>query len=215
MSILFASLLLQLGCTKHDSHTEAESPDWEALLVEGAKITNNSGTFTLRLTNIAEITISSGKIVACDGFVFHDDPLPVVFPLGKFPLTLAVAQFSNDQRVACAMINLKNAKVTKWSNCGEYGVDSSTGCYMDVKSARLLRKQTEKEPNYYLKVIAEMEKQRLGSVSAANIVLEENSLLNCVLFESGFGDGSYECFVGYDETGEAAKLVTNFRILSP
>lgn len=213
--------LLVSGCTKVAKETVesednlAKSPDWEALLVDGSSVSNQLGSFTLRLTNMAEIVVASGKVVACDGFVFDSHPLKAEFPLGKFPVQLAVAQFSNDQRVACATIVFSTNAAVRWEFCGGYGVDSGTGCYMDVKTAKLLEKRMEREPNYFMKLIPEMEKQQVNTWSWLNLRLEEASGLNAVLFSSGFGDGGYNCFVGYDAAGKPAKLITDFGILNP
>lgn len=220
-SCLLAGFLFVSGCTKVAKETvesedkPAKSPDWEVLLLDGSSVSNQFGNFTLRLTNKAEIVIASGKLVACDGFVFDSQPLKAEFPLGKFPVQLAVAQFPNDQRVACATLVFSTNTAVRWEFCGGYGVDSGTGCYMDVKAAKLLEKRMEREPNYFMKLIPEMEKQQVNTWSWLNLRLEEASGLNVVWFSSGFGDGGYNCFVGYDAAGKPAKLITDFGILNP
>lgn len=223
MGLLCLAVLLSLlsGCTKtpkesYESEAKPErSPDWDVLLVGGVRFTNEFGSFTLHLTNIADITIASGKVVACDGFVFDSHPLKAEFPTGKFPVCLAVAQFTNDQRVACATVRFGTNPAVRWEFCGSYGVDSGTGCYMDVQAAKLLEKRMEREPNYFMKLIPELEKQQVNTWSWLNLRLEEASGLNAVLFSSGVGDGGYNCFVGYDAAGKLTKLVTDFSILSP
>lgn len=218
---ILTALLLVSGCTKStnenaESETKpAQSPDWEALLVEGSSNSNQFGSFTLRLTNVAELVVTSGKLVACDGFVFDSHPLTAEFPLGKFPVQLAVAQFSNDQRVAAATVQFNTNAAVRWEFCGSYGVDSGTGCYLDVTAAKLLEKRTEREPNFFMTLLPQMEKQQVNTWSWLNLAVDETSGLNAVLFSSGFGDGGYNCFVGYDSAGKPAKLVTDFGILNP
>lgn len=216
-SLLFG-LALQSGCTKKPSvanqANHRHAPDWDVLLNDGGRFTNEFGSFTLCLTNIADIRIMSGKVVACDGFVFESEPLEAEFPTGIFPVCLAVAQFTNDQRVACAAILFSTNAAVRWEFCGGYGVDSGTGCYMDVKAAKLRDKQTKLEPDSYMKVIAAMEKHRVDTWDWASIALDETTGINFVLFSSGFGDGGYNCFVGYDATGKPTRLVTDFSILS-
>jgi hypothetical protein len=209
-------VVLQSSCMKKKTDdVVVQSPDWESLLKDGSAFTNELGQFTLRLTNVVDLTIASGKVVACDGLVFETEALAGKFPAGKFPIMLAVAHFSDDQRVACAVVRFNQAKTVRWKSCGGYGVDSGTGCYMDAKAAAILEKRFLKEPDFPTKVIAELEKHQINTWSWANITLDEATGLNCVLFSSGVGDGGYNCFVGYDEGGTPTMLVTDFGLLSP
>jgi hypothetical protein len=213
VTLLFVVLIS--GCGEKKPDQAVSSPNWDALLQEGASVTNEFGSFVLHLTNVADLTIASGKLVACDGFVFESEPVYGEFPTGRFPVVLTVAQFSNDQRIACAVVQFNSNPASRWEFCGSYGVDSGTGSYLDPKAAVLLEKRLLKDPNGYLQVIAEMERRQVNTWSWANLVLDEATGLNQILFSSGVGDGGYNCFVGYDNQGNPTKLVTDFQILNP
>jgi hypothetical protein len=215
LTVVALCAVLLPACRERKPDQTIGSPDWDALLKDGASITNGFGSFVLHLTNVADLTISSGRLVACDGFVFAQSPLAGKFPAGKFPVVLAVAQFSNDQRVACAVVQFSSKPASRWNFCGSYGVDSGTGSYLDAKAAALLEKRLQKDPNGYLKIIADMEQRQVNTWSWANLTLDELTGLNQVLFSSGVGDGGYNCFVGYDDHGKPTKLVTDFQILKP
>jgi hypothetical protein len=213
--VILLFVVLISGCGEKKPGQTVSSPNWDALLQEGASITNGFGSFVLRLTNVADLTIASGRLVAGDGFAFESEPVSGEFPTGRFPVILTVAQFSNDQRIACAVVQFNSNPARRWEFCGSYGVDSGTGSYLDPKAAALLEKRLVKDPDSYLQVIAEMERRQVNTWSWANLVLDEATGLNQILFSSGVGDGGYNCFVGYDDQGKPTRLVTDFQILNP
>ena len=57
---------------------------------------------------------------------------------------------------------------------------------MDAKAAKLLEKRMEREPNYFMKLIPEMEKQQSQHVGWLNLRLEEASGAECGLVLVGF-----------------------------
>ena len=63
------------------------------------------------------------------------------------------------------------------------------------------------------KVIAEMENNALNvnrAANWANVLLNDITEANVIAFSSGWGDGGYSSYWGYDEKGNLAALVTDF-----
>jgi hypothetical protein len=48
---------------------------------------------------------------------------------------------------------------------------------------------------------------------AANVCIDPSSGANVVAFTSGFGDGSYSTYVGYDAAGHPMALATDFGVV--
>jgi hypothetical protein len=121
-----------------------------------------------------------------------------------------------------------------------YGVDSGTGCFMDFDVAKLLYDLANPDPVAYEsarqvsfdqawalssaaldrfhrefadRVIAEMDKNASENRGDwANVVLNDVTGANVITFSSGWGDGGYSSYWGYDAKGNVAKLVTDFAL---
>jgi len=201
-----------------------ELPDYSKLFIEGRKISSEYGVAILRTYKAGELFIPSGRIVACDAFVSHASPFTTAVPPNSYPVVLSVAHFGDyDQRVAAAMLKLRDAKPIKWEMAlnacqdlsslreGEvfgYGVDSGTGCFMDIEAAQILTKSD----NYSDLLMAELDKTYIDTWSWANIPLNPVSKANVIAFSTGFGDGVYASYFGYDEKGDMASLLTDFML---
>lgn len=61
-------------------------------------------------------------------------------------------------------------------------------------------------------VIAEMELNSCGSASWADVLVVESTGANVITFSSGWGDGEYASFWGYDASGELTCLITDFAL---
>jgi hypothetical protein len=90
-----------------------------------------------------------------------------------------------------------------------YGVDSATGCFMDVEAARVLSENADGD--IYSEQIAEgMDKTYVDTWSWANICLNPATGANIICFSTGLGDGAYASYFGYGEKGGVLCLVTDF-----
>jgi hypothetical protein len=201
---------LVAGCGRNTSDEFADQPpDLIQAFENGRIVTNDIGRFTLKLEQAGELAVSSGRIVACDAFVFHDQALSKKVAPGKYPVILSVACFTNDQRVACAMLRISEKRVAKWTFGYSYGVDSGTGSFMDRDAARLYEAKVTRDSRFFEHIIDAMEKSKF-----TNFVLDPASGANVIAFSSGFGDGQYSTYIGLDEEGQVARIVTDFGLLT-
>ena len=95
-----------------------------------------------------------------------------------------------------------------------YPVDSGTGCFMDLKAAGVLRKRKRDDRGYSDRLIKAGRSVYVHTRDWADFRLEAETGLNLVFFSSGFGDGTYASYWGFDAAGELACLVTDFRVLT-
>ena len=175
---------------------------------------------------IGDIIIKDGYIVACDPFLYNNDlPFTKKFQTGNFPVELAVAQIDDDERVAFARIKFSNESPTSWTiavcdgqdisklNVDEifgYGVDAGTGAFMDTSGAKeFMNFLTEEENNFQI-LIDEMEKNYKHTW---DWLLWDRNNTNVAMFKSGWGDGLYATYIGYDKAGSICRLVTDFAVI--
>ena len=94
-----------------------------------------------------------------------------------------------------------------------YGVDAGIGSFMDWEAARWLERKFRANDKYFEQLMTLIDKTYIHTRSWANVTLDESSSLNCAIFSSGFGNGLYASYWGYDETDGIACLMTDFGLL--
>lgn len=175
---------------------------------------------------IGNLKIIKGSIVACDPFLYNNDlPFTTKFPLGDFPVQLAVAQIDDDERIAFSRISFSAETPVSWTLAvreGQdlsklkndeiygYGVDAGTGAFMDISGAKeFMSFLMEKENNYEV-LIEEMEKNYKDTW---DWLLWSRNDFNVAMFKSGWGDGFYASYIGSDKNGLICRLVTDFGVI--
>lgn len=93
-----------------------------------------------------------------------------------------------------------------------YPVDAGVGCFMDAKAGRELEALMKKKPDYYEVLSAEMDKTYVHTWSWLNFKLGDG-MQNIVAFSSGFGDGMYASYAGFDAESEVSVIVTDFGVV--
>lgn len=193
-------------------------------LQDGCKV----GQMTLSRRYVGDLSLPTGQLIACDPFVMLDAaPFKLHLPTGTFPVALTVAATDIDQRVAFGTLRLSQTIPATWDMMtvgnhdpselkdGEifgYGVDSGTGCFMDLTAYHLLAQRMSEKADFYETLIAEMEKTYKNTWSWLDLKL---GAVNLIAFSSGYGDGVYASYVGLDASGEVAAIVTDFGIVPP
>ena len=195
-------------------------PDYlELALDDGRRVQD----FTLTHRSAGDLLLPSGRLVACDPFVFPEmEPFSIWLPLGSFPVILSIAEFSDDQRVAFATVRFRKSKPVAWDmlTVGDqslltlkpdeifgYPVDAGTGCFMDHSAGKLLTEIMSRDREFYETLIAEMDKTYRHTWSSLNMKFGD---ANLVAFSSGCGDGIYASYAGFDEDGEVTVVITDF-----
>lgn len=185
---------------------------------------------TFQVHELGQLLITSGAIAASDPFVSPNvAPYVQAVPNGRHPVSVAVARFENgDERVAFARTRFANSTAIAWKMAlapGQdpaglgpdeyfgYGVDSGTGCFMDPIAGRLLSELMDADSNYYDAVDKEMQNTYRPTWSWLDWRPSKAREENITCFSSGWGDGSYASFFGFDADGRVSALVTDFAVL--
>lgn len=184
------------------------------------------GEMKLSHHSAGDLILPSGQLVACDPIVVPDaPPFKLSLPSGSFPVTLSIAHIKTDQRVAFATLRFTQTAPAYWEMLaagnqeistlkeGEifgYGVDSGTGCFMDLSTCRALAERMDKQQDFAETLIDEMHKTYRNTWSWLDTMLGEGNLL---AFSSGYGDGVYATYAGRDSNGQISAAVTDFGVL--
>jgi hypothetical protein len=108
--------------------------------------------YNFYIVDIGELKIVEGKIIACDPLLFNNDlPFTTIFPIGHFPVQLAVAKVNSDERVGFSRIKFSSKNPTGWKiavcegqrfedletdDIFSYGVDAGLGAFMDTSGGK-------------------------------------------------------------------------------
>jgi hypothetical protein len=177
------------------------------------------GTIEVATKIIGELKLPTGRIVACDPFTTDfasaNEPLAGAAPTGVFPVEVALATYGNgDTRVACVRVRFADEPAVRWQDPGQpdqldtaqgptsgYGVDTGTGCFFDAAAVGAVDSDAW---------LAAMEATQ---VPTWGWHVDELATANVVMFSTGFGDGIYASYWGFDAAGRVVELVTDFRVL--
>lgn len=183
----------------------------------------------MREQPLGKINLPTGKIVANDPVcLFEKEPFERTVSPGEYPVMLYVLHLNNDQRVAFAEIRFTEELPADFeiatisgddvSRLGDddffgYGVDSGTGGFMDEITCGELEKLIDASDDYMFDPLDDaLEESYVNTYSTANVCLPD-SQHNVAAFSSGYGDGVYPSFWGFDKNGELCSLITDFLII--
>lgn len=196
---------------------------------------------TITTYRIGEIILTSGNLLAWDLLMIPDErySLKKALEPGRYPVVVSVAEFRpvGDTRIACAMLRVSEEPAVRWEPAAfnepdinqteelfSYGVDSGTGSFMDVDVARALARLEWEEAGghdrfeeFCDQILAEMGRHCFGArgtAAWADVRVDESTEANVITFSSGWGDGGYASFWGYDAAGKLTGLVTDFALFS-
>jgi len=190
-------------------------------LIQGDEIS------ALEYYNLGNLVITSGKILACDPYYCAEaEPfITDLVPPGEYPVIVSVAHIKNDQRVALAAIFIGDALPLNWKIATPSGidltkrkrytycVDSGIGCFMDADAVNAFALICEDYDIDTDPLLAEMSRHYTHTWGWANLCLNQATGTNIIAFSSGWGDGGYPSYFGYDENENIICLVTEFGVL--
>ena len=94
----------------------ATPPLFEAAFVRGTKQTKAEKVFDLYGITIGQLKVGSGRIIACDPLHVEEYGIPFtqLFPIGEFPVQIAIAKLENEEVAAFARIKFSDEPVVRW-----------------------------------------------------------------------------------------------------
>ena len=195
---------------------------------------HEAGTaFKVRRIDAGKLVLPTGRICVTDAYSADEfPPLNRLVSPGDYPVEIVVAElpknlpFGND-RCAFIVVTFSDAKVSAWEPATAVAVaepcftderpngfvqEGATGLFSPEAGAvhfAHLRQQFDRQ----LQTIRKQARQ-FGGNDWINY-RPGRDRVNLIICEAGFGDGSFECFVGLTAAGRVARLVLDFDIADP
>ncbi|HWZ02036.1 MAG TPA: DUF4241 domain-containing protein [Mucilaginibacter sp.] len=193
----------------------------------------------VKMVDMGLLDVPTGSIVVCDPLAMPDwPPLNRKIPKGKYLVKIYLADFGNGHhRVTLAKLEIAPGRAERWvlavrdgedvttlkDKDGYFGfpVDAGIGCFWDEKTRDAFVKfdnklyETKGEGAYELYLIDEFKKSAtepddIGSWATYTV---PGSQLNVTMFSSGWGDGRYPAYWGFDKDNKLVSLVIDFIVL--
>lgn len=180
-----------------------------------------------------KINLPTGKIVACDPVLTNDmKAFKINFPQGEFPVLVHKERESNC--VAYVEIVFSDDKITDWKlattddqNADElkgeeifgYPVESGMGCFMDFATQddlnTLENTLFQRKGDDFMGIYEEFFHQHFyddnGAIDQFAMMKPSDEKAGTIFaFETGYGEGFYASYIGYDKNQKPAKLITEF-----
>lgn len=198
-----------------------------AFFTNATAITEDTIKTSFYTVNIGKLKVETGELVAWDPNQLEDaKPFIHKFPSGSYPVHLSIAKTKLDQRVAFARVYFSANPVSKWQfalrkgqenkpvfsdSIYGYGADAGIGLFMDMGSVKAYNKQIKEEPDLFEKIFfQDMDKHYQHTWSYTLYNLGKHNL---AAFYTGYGDGFYATFIGYDQQGKICRLLTDFSLV--
>jgi hypothetical protein len=160
---------------------------------------------------------------------------PVLLSIATFE---ANEHSEQTERVACALLRFTETMPVRWEPAltagqdpstlgpGElfgYDVEAGTGCFVDETAVNAWLQASSFNTEQYNPLFWENldrwnarlleEYFENGERLWANILIGEYGGINLIAFSSGWGDGGYATYAGYDADDQLVGLATDFRLL--
>ncbi|MDN3605505.1 DUF4241 domain-containing protein [Kaistella yonginensis] len=177
-----------------------------------------------------DITLTSGKLAVSDPLITSEMPaFTTDFPLGNFPVLVHKEIDSNC--IAYVEIVFSNSEIASWKlatsegqNTGNlqegeifgFPVESGMGCLMDFETQQnlnlleqhLFKRKGDDFMGIYEEFFHEHFFQEEGAINQyAFLKPNEDKSGNIFAFETGYGEGFYASYIGFDEQNVPVKVV--------
>lgn len=194
--------------------------------------------YPVRTFRMGEILISSGRVIVADPFLMSTWSKPLAFSIapGRYPVDLAVADAGpSGQRVALARLLLSESPAVRWEiavtdeqnpadlqgdDIFGFGVDAGTAAFVDAGVPAWLEAQYPSENFEAYQDLTEGWQTRgeaggeaLG-IPYGFVLIERFGDGEAAMFSSGWGDGYYATWIGYDADDQPVALVTDFAVIT-
>jgi hypothetical protein len=186
-----------------------------------------------------QINLPTGQVVCTDP-MFREFGLPQSWTInkGEYPVYLYIGleeDFAG--RVAYAELLIKDEIPTYWEMSlisetllkdsferkmnGMYPVENGLSCFTDYETFKIYDQEikdfykNKKDGNFYNEILAMLfqENKEIPKSSRGEDWINfkpSKANGNIIMFGSGYGDGFYPRYVGYDKNGNVVKFITDF-----
>jgi hypothetical protein len=186
------------------------------------------GRMDIEKIEAGKLKLNTGRIIATDPILLYDDESfsERVKP-GSYSVYIYVGKAGKRKRqTVAAEIRFNDNDVVKWDMAllkGEsskgfsydefmgFEVENGLACFMDEKVMEMLDLMSEEELEAYEAKVKEA--VRKSDNSLADIIMDEKSSLNIIVFASGWNEGTFPNYYGYDKNNKLSRLVTDFMVI--
>lgn len=232
---LVCVLSLVAACADEPIQGAPSEPTQAALKFTSAERAVLDSSKIQRIT-LGEIDLSSGRIVTADPLTLFGagQSFTTVVAPGKYPVYVYAKETrSAGIRVALAELRFSEVTPVSWKMAVKegqdvstlkadeffgYGVDAGLGSFMSHETVKAFEADMDKAAqtipdfsDYYSDVLAKvLEKPDPDAIVYPVPSSPENTV---AIFHSGWGDGFYPSYFGFDAAGKPVTLVTTFFVL--
>ena len=186
------------------------------------------GRMNIERVLAGKLKLPTGRIIATDPILMYDDESysERVKP-GTYDVYIYVGKIENrkNQTVA-AELKINDNEPVRWELAllkGEtargfghdefmgYEVENGLGCFMDESVMEILDVMSEEELDKYERTVRE--EVRKNEHSCAEMLINSKTGQNIVIFASGWNDGTFPTYYGFDKNNKLARLVTDFMVI--
>ncbi len=195
----------------------------EQLFRHPDRVKVSEGVFVLSVHEAASVRLPTGRVVASDGTGPQNAAaFTTTVPPGTYPvLLLQAAPAGVGPTNAAALIRVSDAVPASWRIAtvpgqdasqlrpGEvfmYPVDSGLGCFTSPEAVQYMNADS----TWTSRVIDQLAASRALSTT---LTFGGADGPNVVEFVSGYGDGGYPTFFGFDAAGKPVAVLTDFGII--
>ncbi|MGC4861042.1 DUF4241 domain-containing protein [Micromonospora sp. NRRL B-16802] len=181
------------------------------LFVSGAIVDIHDKRLHLSVHQAGELRLTSGRLVAADpsSLEFDAEPFTVSVPAGAYPVSISLATFLDDpghSRVCAARLDVNDRPTVRWElalrdgqepiDLGHreffgFGVDAGMACFVDADAR-------ERMKDVWLTLD--------GLIDPRHRTIDSGAM---VVWSSGWGDGAYPTWIGYDATESVTCFVAD------
>jgi hypothetical protein len=221
-------------------NSSKEQPEFPAIVDYNIILENETvGGTPIKMVDMGLLIVPTGNIVVCDPLAIPDfAPLNRKIPKGEYPVKIYLADFGNNHlRVTLAQLEIAPGRAERWVLAvrdGEdvtklkdkadyfgFPVDAGMGCFWDEKTRDAFVKldnelyRTNRKGIYELYLEDEFKKSSIDGEDMGNwaTYTVPGTKLNATMFSSGWGDGHYPAYWGFDKDNNLVSLVIDFIVL--
>ncbi|HAQ41240.1 MAG TPA: hypothetical protein DCM73_10680 [Clostridiales bacterium] len=192
------------------------------------KIDTEFGRMQIEKIEAGKLKLSTGRIIATDPILMYDDEgFSEHVKSGTYAVNIYVGKTENRKKQSVAAeVRFNDNEPVKWEMAlfkGEsargfahdefigYEVENGLGCFMDESVMEILDVMDEKELDKYEKSIRDAVRE--NEYSCAEIIIDKKTNCNIVTFASGWNEGTFPSYYGFDKNHKLARLVTDFMVI--
>jgi hypothetical protein len=202
-------------CVLDSDPANGGHPDPPAEVAAAGDPIDPTGVVAVSAVGLGEIVLPSPRLLVSDLFAVNSYFLPGMAGVdlhgftGRAPVCLHIAHFQPaDQRAAFLHVRLLDAPVARWEiGTAGFGVDGGTG---GIASAEAVRAATGEITDVYLDTL---EAHSVDTWGWLNMTTDATSGANVIGFSTGYGDGGFPVYAGYDQAGRVVSVVVDLLVL--